>query len=69
MFLHTFDILKIPEPGFGTRYSEKGDLAEHFARTFSLGLQFSHESEHTKLMTSQIILPEAVFYLQSLSWK
>ena len=50
------------------RYSEKGDLSEHFARTYSLVMQFSHESEHTKLMTSLIInLELAVFYRQSLS--
>ena len=50
--------------------SEKGDLPEHFARTFSLVMPFSHESEHTKLMTLLIInLPLAVFYWQSLSCK
>ena len=36
------------------RYSEKGDLLEHFASTFSLVMPFSHESEHTKLMTSRL---------------
>ena len=50
--------------------SEKGDFPEHFARTFSLVMPFSHESEHTKLMTLLIInLPLAVFYWQSLSCK
>ena len=43
-------------------------LLEYFARTFSLVMQFSHESEHTKLMTLLIInFTLAVFHLQSLS--
>ena len=37
------------------RYTEKGDLPEHFASTFSLVMLSSHESEHTKLMASLII--------------
>ena len=50
------------------RYSEKGNLHEHFARTSSLVMQFSHTSEHTKLMTSLIInFPLAAFYWQSRS--
>ena len=50
------------------RYSENGDLPEPFTRTFSLVMQFSHESEHTKLMTLLIInFTLAVFHLQSLS--
>ena len=48
------------------RYSEKGDLPEHFASTFSFVMPFSHESEHAKLMTLLIInLLLAVFYWQS----
>ena len=37
------------------RYSEKGNLPDPFVRTFSFVMPFSHESEHTKLMTSLII--------------
>ena len=39
------------------RYSKKGDLPQHLASTFSLVMQFSHESENTKfqVMISLII--------------
>ena len=73
MFVQAFDTLKIPENRYresfwNLRYSEKGDLPEHFTRAFSLVIPMSHESEHTKLMTSLITnLLLAVFYLQSLS--
>ena len=35
---------------------EKGDLPEHFSRTFSLVtvMPFLHESEHTKLMSHDL---------------
>ena len=52
------------------KYFEKSDLPEHFASTFSFVMPFSHESEHTKLMTSLIInLSLAVFYRQLLPWE
>ena len=37
------------------KYFEKGDLPEHFSTTFTFVMPFSHESEHTKLMSSLII--------------
>ena len=40
------------------RYSEKGDWPEHFSSTASRVMPFSHESEHTKLMTWLIIKAE-----------
>ena len=50
------------------KYSEKGDLPEHFARTFSLVMRFSNESERVELMTLlNMNLPLAVFYRYSLS--
>ena len=69
MFIQAFDTLKIENSRsslWNLKYSEKGDVPEHFARTFPLFVQFSHESEHIKLMTSRIInLPLAAFYRQS----
>ena len=52
------------------RYFEKVDLPELFLSTFSFVMPFSHESEHTKVMTSLVInLSLAVFYLQSFPWE
>ena len=52
------------------RYSEKGNLPDPFVRTFSFVMPFSHESEHTKLMTCLTInLSLAVIYRQSLPWE
>ena len=52
------------------RCSEKGNLPDPFVPAFSFVMPFSHEPEHTKLMTLLIInLLFAVFYRQSLPWK
>ena len=68
MFVQAFDILKIPEHRFGTLDILKKVIFLSTLQHFFLVMQFSHESEHTKLMTSLIIsLPLAVFYQQSLS--
>ena len=50
------------------RYSEKDNLPELFASTFSFVMPILHESEHTKLISSLIInLLLVVCYRQSLS--
>ena len=70
-FIQVFDTLKIPAHCFGTRDTlEKGNMPDPFVRTFSFVMPFSHESEHTTLMTSLIInLSLATFHRQSLPWE
>ena len=68
VFVHAFDTLKIPEHRFGTQHKKVIYLSVLQGLFSCSVMQFSHESEHLKLMTSLIInLPLAVFYRQSFS--
>ena len=69
--VQTFDTLKVPVHRFETRDTLKKVICLGISQGLvSLIMQFSHESEHTYLMTSLIInLQLAVFYRQSLSCK
>ena len=57
MFVQEFDTLKIPKHHFGTKDTLKKVicLSLHFFSCYANVTVFSHESEHTKLMTSLII--------------
>ena len=69
-FAQVFDTLKIPVNCFGTRNTLKRWFIGAFCKHFSFVMPFSHESKHTKLMTSLIInLSLAVFDRQSLPWE
>ena len=68
VFLRIWHIENSRASLWNPRYSVKGDLPEHFARTFSLIMQILHESEHVNFMTWLIInLRLEVFYLQPCS--